>query len=225
MAFKFKTDLQAVIFDFDGTIYDSTGPGLERILEIVTNAGYPIPQDIKRALESIWGTNGIKIIEVAFDLDAITSEKLYKIWEQADNENFFSLLANANKVLVNLKKNMNLRVALLTGRNRKNLITVMSHYGLPELFDAIQCRDDYAFAKPDPRSFDHILSLLNAPKNACLYVGDTIDDWRCATDAGIKFVGVETGLLKRLDWQTLGLESKNIISDIGWLPTWILKHF
>lgn len=225
MNFKFKTDLQAVIFDFDGVINDSGEPGLERIIEIVTTAGHEIPQDIRERLRSLWGTHGTKLIEIAFCLDSKTSDKIYREWERIDATRFFPLVADSKETLVTLKNEMNLKIAMLTSRNRQNLLDVLNHYGLLKLFDAVQCKNDYAFVKPDPRSFDYILNLLDTPKNSCLYVGDTLVDWQAAADAGIRFVGVETGLLKRSDWQAAGLDSKNILQDIGWLPVWILKHF
>lgn len=214
-----------MILDFDGVTYDSTGPGLDRIVGVVAAAGHKIPPDIRRRLAQMWGTNGTKLIETAFELDAQTSEKLYKEWERIDATEFFPLITDAKNLLHDLKAGLNLKIGMLTSRNRQNLMDVVNHYGLTESFDVIQCRDDYAFGKPDPRAFDHILSLLNAPRSACIYVGDTIGDRQAATNASIRFVGVETGFLKRSDWQTAGLESENIILDIGFLPCWILKHF
>lgn len=225
MDLEFKTDLRAVIFDFDGVINDSGGPGLERIIEIVAAAGHAIPQDIRQRLNRLWGTHGTKLIETAFDLDNKTSQDLYKEWKKIDATQFFPLVADAKKTLAILKEEMNLKISMLTSRNRQNLMDVMNHYDLSGLFDAIQCRDDYAFVKPDPRVFDYILNLLDTPKNSCLYVGDTLGDWQSTAGTDIRFVGVETGLLKRSDWQALGLDSKNILQDIGWLPVWILKHF
>lgn len=222
---QFQTGLRAVIFDFDGVINDSTGLGLERVIEIVGAAGHKIPPDIRRRLIQMWGTHGTKLIETAFELDAKTSEELYKEWERIDATEFFPLVTGAKNVLHNLKTDLNLKVGMLTSRNRQNLTDVMNHYGLTELFDAIQCRDDYAFGKPDPRAFDYILDLLSVPRSACIYVGDTIGDRQGAINAGIRFVGVETGFLKRPDWQAAGLEFENIIPDIGYFPCWIFKHF
>ena len=225
MDFKFKTNLQAIIFDFDGVINDSGKPGLERIIQIVRDAGHNIPDGVERTLRHEWGTHGTKLIEVCFGLNPGTSQELYKEWERIDATQFFPLVADAKKTLAVLKDEMNLKIGILTSRNRQNLLDVVNHYGLLKLFDAIQCHDDYAFVKPDPRSFDYILNLLNIPKNACLYVGDTVGDLQAATGANIRFVGVETGFLQRSNWQAAGLESKNILRDIGWLSAWILKHF
>ena len=226
MDFKFKTDLQAVIFDFDGVIYNSaTGLGLERIIAIVTATGHKVPQDIRTKLERLWGTPGVELIETAFGLDSKTSQKLNKEWERVDTTSFFPLVTNAEEILATLKHEVNLKLGILTNRNRQNLLDVVNHYGLLKMFDAIQCRDDYSFIKPDPRAFDYTLNLLGVSKNSCLYVGDTICDWQAASGANIRFVGVETGLLNRSAWQAVGLESKNILADIGWLPVWILKHF
>lgn len=222
---KLKTDLRAVILDFDGVINNSGEPGLERIMEIVATAGHNIPTDIRARLKRLWGTHGTKLLETAFELDAETSEKLYKEWEYVDATQFFPLITGSEETIANLKNELNLQIAMLTSRNRQNLIDVTNHYGLTGLFNAIQCHDDYAFGKPDPRAFDHILGLLKVSRSACVYVGDTLGDWQAAKNAQIRFVGVETGLLKRSDWQTLGLESENIIPDISFLPCWILKHF
>lgn len=222
---KLKTDPLVIIFDFDGVINDSAGPGLERIIQLASKAGHEIPQDIRARLLKHWGTHGTKLLKIAFGLDDKSSGTLYREWERVDATNYFPLIPSAKRTLQNLKSELGLKMGMLTSRNRQNLMDVLNHYGLTENFDAIQCRDDYAVAKPDPRAFDYILCLLGAPKDVCVYVGDTLGDLQAAKVAGVRFVGVETGFLKRSDWQAVGLESENIIPDIGFLSCWILKHF
>ena len=225
MDFKFRTDLRTVIFDFDGVINDSVKLGIERITKLAAAAGHKIPEDIRERLPRHWGIYGPKMIKAIFDIDDKASNELYKEWERVDATDFFPLILNAKETIQYLRNGLNLKIGMLTSRNRQNLMDVINYHGLSELFDAIQCRDDCAFVKPDPLSFNHILNLLNVPKDACIYVGDTIGDLQAATGACIRFVGVETGFLRKSDWQAAGLESKNILADIGWLPVWILKHF
>ena len=55
-------------------------------------------------------------------------------------------------------------------------------------FDPIICADDVTAAKPAPEG---LLTIQRRSPDAKLwYVGDTVDDARCARAAGVPFIGI-----------------------------------
>lgn len=220
--------IQAVILDFDGVINDSASQkmGGKRIIEIVKRAGREIPKDIRKRLKTNWGLYGPKMIGLSFDLNPETAGKIYEEWERIDSTQFFPLVPRSKQTLKKLKSSQ-IKVFLLTSRNRENLMAVLNHFGLAELFDLIQAKDDYMFAKPDPRAFNPILaelSKLGIYHGECLYVGDTIFDFECATAAGIKSISVLSGPSNKSDFLKAGQKIENIICSIADLPRWIKEH-
>ena len=56
-------------------------------------------------------------------------------------------------------------------------------------FGHIFISQEIGFAKPDSRFFSHVLSVLNADRNSCLVIGDSLtSDIKGASDAGIDSV-------------------------------------
>jgi HAD superfamily phosphatase len=55
-------------------------------------------------------------------------------------------------------------------------------------FDPILCADEIAVGKPAP---DGLLEIQSRKPDAKLwYIGDTVDDARCARAAGVPFIGI-----------------------------------
>jgi phosphoglycolate phosphatase-like HAD superfamily hydrolase len=76
---------------------------------------------------------------------------------------------------------------------------------IPEqLFDYIQTEDDTIYHKPDSRVFEPALKWLTKEKiqpGEVIYVGDSLNDMRAAIDAGLQFLGVQTGLTSLEEFQ------------------------
>ncbi len=80
------------------------------------------------------------------------------------------------------------RLAIFTGRHRYELEPTLSRAGAAALFDP-QVTHDFSFApKPAPDGLLHICNACPAVK--AWYIGDTVDDARCARAAGIPFIGI-----------------------------------
>lgn len=75
--------------------------------------------------------------------------------------------------------------------------------------------------KPSPLAFNEALKLLEERgilKHEIAYVGDHLDDFFSARDAGLGFFAVLTGLTTRDDFLQAGLAGENILEDMGELP-------
>lgn len=213
--------VRAVILDFDGVINDSGQKGLERIVQIVRQAGHDVPRGIIRMLKNAWGTHGARLIEVCFNLDPTISRALYKEWERMDATLFFPLVKGSKIALTKLKHRKKLKIGMLTSRNRENLSAVLNNFNLFPFFDCVQAKDDWPFVKPDPRSFDHILNQLGVSPNQCVYVGDTPVDYEAANKKGVPNISVLSGIFNKEDFLVIGQKEENIIPSIAHLPKWL----
>jgi HAD superfamily hydrolase (TIGR01548 family) len=87
-------------------------------------------------------------------------------------------------------------LAVFTGRLRWEAHVTLSRF-LPGLFDPVVGADDVARTKPDPEG---LLMIRNTvPHDNCWYVGDTVDDARASSAAGVPFIGIASATSPRRD--------------------------
>jgi HAD superfamily phosphatase len=79
-------------------------------------------------------------------------------------------------------------LAIFSGRLRYEADITLGRFASDVIFDPIVCADDVIQAKPAP---DGLLAIQRTkPGRPLTYVGDTVDDARAATAAGIPFIGI-----------------------------------
>lgn len=79
-------------------------------------------------------------------------------------------------------------LAIFTGRLRYELDITLARFAPAICFDPIVCAEHVANPKPAP---DGLLAIQRAnPGSKLWYVGDTIDDARSASAAGVPFIGI-----------------------------------
>jgi len=80
------------------------------------------------------------------------------------------------------------QLAIFTGRIRPEVDFTLGRFGAGLRFDPIITTDDIARSKPAPDGLQRIAELT--PGQKLWYIGDTVDDARCARAAGAAFIGV-----------------------------------
>jgi HAD superfamily phosphatase len=86
------------------------------------------------------------------------------------------------------------QMAIFTGRPREEAELTLRRFAGSVAFDAMVCMGE-ARPKPDPQGLLEIVGPRSAeegvrPTREAFYVGDTIDDARCALAARVPFIGV-----------------------------------
>src|SRR5580693_5368230 len=78
-------------------------------------------------------------------------------------------------------------LAVFTGRLRWEANVTLDRF-LPGRFDPVIGADDVARTKPDPEGIHKIRSAV--PHRKSWYIGDTVDDARASSRAGVPFIGI-----------------------------------
>jgi HAD superfamily phosphatase len=84
------------------------------------------------------------------------------------------------------KLNRRYRFALFTGRPKWEAELTLRRFAHELVFDPIVGMDEVQNHKPAPDGLRRILLREQDP----IYIGDTIDDARCARAAGVRFIGI-----------------------------------
>jgi phosphoglycolate phosphatase-like HAD superfamily hydrolase len=86
------------------------------------------------------------------------------------------------------------KVGVITRSCRVYAETALRVVGMTDLVDALLARDDVDHPKPDPRHLLAIIDTLDYTPLSAILVGDSTLDAACAQQAGVRFIGVLTGV-------------------------------
>jgi phosphoglycolate phosphatase-like HAD superfamily hydrolase len=103
----------------------------------------------------------------------------------------------------------NLDVGIITGSPEHLVMPVLTTLNVPiGKMAGVYCYNSDRLRKPDPAVFDDAIAALRARRGpgrlALLYVGDGLEDFRAARDAGVDFVAVTTGVVSGDEFRRAG---------------------
>lgn len=210
-------------FDLDGTLIDSLGNGIERVIRIAKTRQLTINIDIEQKLKGMWGMDPLKIINTIWPDENL--EGFFYEWELLDIKEPHSTFPGVKEALQKLYKHF--YMSILTNRRIFNTPAQLEKNGLTKLFGIIVTPDNQGYKKPDPRImepiFSHYLSVGITPQDITL-VGDTVEgDWKLAQATGLEFFAVLCGgMASRDKFLAAGVPADHIIDSVADLPQILL---
>lgn len=180
-----------IVFDWDGTLMDSTGRIVSAMQATARNLKLPVPSDDE--VRSIIGLSlGIcyqRLFPEVDDHDWITEEYRYQYVEGDKTPS--PVFDGVEDVLKHLKdEGYHLTVA--TGKARHGLDRVLNESKLKPFFDKTIASDE-SNSKPDPAMLQTLMKHFDVKPQQTVMVGDTTHDLKMAQNAGTHGVGVTYG--------------------------------
>lgn len=185
-----KYDL--IVFDWDGTLMDSTALIVDSIQAACADLGVAVPSREKAA--HVIGLSLLGAVrEVAPDLDddAIQALALRYRHHYLARDHETVLFEGARELLAHLRE-AGYTLAIATGKARAGLDRVLASCDLAPLFHATRCADE-SFSKPHPGMLLELMDRLVTEPDRTLMVGDTTHDLLMARNAGVAAVAVTCG--------------------------------
>ena len=206
------------IFDWDGTLIDSTGHIIGAMQAAAQELRLPLLSDAE--VQNIIGLGLPEAILALYpELDASVRHELklgYARHYLALNEAPPELFPGVGNTLEHLKAAGHL-LAVATGKNRRGLQRVLGQLDMLEFFHATRCADETQ-SKPHPQMLHELLDELATPVQHAVMVGDTEYDMAMAQDTGMARIGVDYGAhaAERLQRYAPAM----ILSDFAQLLDW-----
>ena len=185
-----------VIFDWDGTLADSTAVIKRALQRSADDLGYPIPTDAQASF--IIGMGLRPALEHA--IPTLREEDLTRLTDRFRHhfivgENEIVLFDGVPEMLAALKARGH-SLAVATGKSRKGLDRAFDMLGLREYFVASRCADE-GFSKPHPGMLHALFDITGMTASDAVMIGDTTHDLQLAENAGTAAIGVTYGAHER----------------------------
>lgn len=185
-----------VIFDWDGTLADSTAVIKRALQRSAEDLGYPIPTDAQASF--IIGMGLRPALEHA--IPTLREEDLTRLTDRFRHhfivgENEIVLFDGVPEMLAALTARGH-SLAVATGKSRKGLDRAFDTLGLREYFVASRCADE-GFSKPHPGMLHALFDMTGMNAAEAVMIGDTTHDLQLAENAGTASIGVTYGAHER----------------------------
>jgi phosphoglycolate phosphatase len=181
-----------IVFDWDGTLADSTGIIARSLQLACREVGAPMPDDAT-ARHVI----GLGLVDAMRHAAPTLAQERYA--ELAGHyrasyvarEDEITLFDGVRDMLDELDA-MGFLLAVATGKGRAGLERALTLQGLEKRFFATRCADE-GFPKPHPDMLLHLMERAGVDADATLMIGDTTHDLELACNAGAAAVAVSWG--------------------------------
>ncbi len=185
--------LSAALFDFDGTLVDTT----ELIHQSLRHATGEVlgRDDIPR--ETLLAHVGQPLPRQMELIDAEKAELLLESYRRYNEENHDALIAEFPGIEASLERlrSAGIKVAVVTSKRRLSVEMALESFpGLRNVVDRFVTMEDTNEHKPHPEPLLRGLDLLGGvPREEAVYVGDSPFDVEAARAAGLTIVAVSWG--------------------------------
>lgn len=193
---KKQDSLQAIVFDFDGTLADSAQCGVIATTEAFRLFGLPVPKDkditdlMGIPIESSFKTLGADILnEQEFNELLSSFREIYKL----NSDSTIVLFPGIYEMLDKIKKAQK-NVAIVSSKKTDVLKKNCRQLKIDHFIDVFIGSDLVHLHKPAPEGLHVALKLMNNDDLAkVIYIGDATVDIMMGTSAGVKTCAVLWG--------------------------------
>jgi HAD superfamily hydrolase (TIGR01549 family) len=176
--------LQAVLFDWDGTLLDSYDADSAAYLAMFREMG--IPWGLQE-LALHYSPNWYDVYRAA-KLPPARWEDANRAWRKQYANHTPKLVLGARRVLASVARHY--RLGLVTSGDRDRVLRQLRDFRLTRLFSARVCAGDTVQKKPHPAPLRLALRQMRVKPAACIYVGDSPHDLEMARRAGARAIAV-----------------------------------
>lgn len=180
-----------VIFDMDGTLFDSMGCLADWLHRAVKDH---CPESvIPVTITGAFGPTEEQIITQFVSKDIVPQclNAYYDLYEREHDRVF--VYPGIDKLLEAVR-NQGIPMALCTGKSRRAVEISLERLGWSSYFQTVITGDDTKRFKPDPEGLNLILGQIPAARKRTIFIGDSSADTAAARNAAIISGRAEWGL-------------------------------
>ena len=210
-----------LVFDWDGTLFDSTAVIADCIQMAARDMALPVPD--RRTASHVIGLGLNDSLRHA--MPALREEQyaeflaLYRGYF-LEREDSLRLFAGVPELLAELKERGH-QLAVATGKPRRGLDRALQASGIGALFAASRCGDETQ-PKPHPAMLLELMAEFQLGAGDVLMIGDTSHDLGMAASAGVEAVAVTYGA--HPEDSLLAFAPRACVSSVVELRQWLMTN-
>ena len=211
-------DFSGVIFDLDGTLYDSMGMWHEIDVDYLARFGLGVPDDLQNCLEGLSFSETAVYFQNRFGItDSI--ERIGQDWLDMAREKYrtVALKEGAFALLTYLKK-AGIPTAIASSNHYDLIEDSLKAHGIEETITAIITCDDVKANKPDPAVYLTAAKKLGLPPSGCLVFEDIPNGILAGKNAGMTVCAVEDSYSARVREEKRTLADYYVEDLADWIP-------
>ena len=188
--------IRTVLYDFDGTLADTTELVMECYRLTMTEHLGEVPP-VEEWLRG-FGTP-LEVQMNRFARDPIQCEAMiasYRLHQEDHAERFIRPFEGVLETLDRLRE-MDLALAIVTSRHRESTLRALDLCGITDHFPVIVSPEDVASPKPHAEPVLHALERLGSAAQEAIFIGDSPHDIASGREAGTATAGALWGPFAR----------------------------
>ncbi len=195
--------LKAVIFDFDGVLFNSARYHLKTRDIYFKRHGIRFTKKEHKENLATTTKNFLKYVNNKYSISIS-----FKKYSTAKKEIFFSFLKEIKpnpgivSLLKELKKNK-IKIIISSSNERENILFFLERFDMKKYFDLILTSEDIKKHKPDKEAFFKPLKILNLSSKEVVGIEDALQGVISIQSAGLKSIAVLSEFTTEKDFSSL----------------------
>ena len=187
------SQIEAVIFDCDGVMFESRKANLAYYNRILTEFSYPpVVADQHEQAQLCHTASSPEVLATLLRQEDLSAALNFAV--TLDYREFIPQMEPESNLRV-LLKHLSGHYPLAIATNRgKSILSILDHFDLQEFFSIVVTSHDVKRPKPAPDMLFLAAEKLDIKPENCLFIGDSELDKSAAEEAKVQFVGYGGGV-------------------------------
>ncbi len=192
--------IKSIIFDFDGTLFDSMGIWVEAGELYLRSVGKKAEKDLWKRLKSMSLLQSAAYLKETYALPFSIEEVIFGINKTVEDFYFYDAMPKDNIIpFLSELHDKGIKMCIATATDRYQVDAALTRCHMLPFFDAIFTCSEIGHGKDEPDIFEYALAYLQTEKTETAVFEDAYHAAKTAKEAGFPVVGIYDRYEKRTE--------------------------